>query len=365
MSNPTGLENFRNALTPEGILPEGSTLPPNNPDWGDDFRACCTPTGIKIAGSSKYEGKNLSDKYTIEQLSAKVQAGNFEGIRIGDYITAEVKVGSDSKREEDFVVAGIDYWYGIGDKGNGLETHHLLLIPKNGFYPTMKMNDSNTTTGGYYGSKAHGICSAAYTAGSGGALTGVVGDYEDFLKTTLAAEDGEYVFTRNASGKWEYDETEVGANLNAYGITYSGTPVEGDTITLTFAKGYLEPYRQAIYAAFGESHILTHRTVKTISTSSDQWHNARVELMNECMVYGTKIYANNNNGERVAPIQLPYFAENPQCRVGHRGKGGARYGWWLSSIYSGSNFCIVNASGNAASYSASGAYVVRPYFLFA
>lgn len=93
MSNPTGLENFRNALTPEGILPEGSTLPPNNPDWGDDFRACCTPTGIKIAGSSKYEGKkNLSDKYTIQQLSAKVQAGNFEGIRIGDYITREVKV---------------------------------------------------------------------------------------------------------------------------------------------------------------------------------------------------------------------------------------------------------------------------------
>jgi len=83
------------------------------------------------------------------------------------------------------------------------------------------------------------------------------------------------------------------------------------------------------------------------------------------MVYGTKIYANNNNGERVAPIQLPYFAENPQCRVGHRGKGGARYAWWLSSITSGSAFCNVGYAGYAYTSDASNAGVVRPYFLFA
>lgn len=44
------LENFRNSLTQNGILLEGSVLPPNNPDWEDDFRACFTPTGLKIAG---------------------------------------------------------------------------------------------------------------------------------------------------------------------------------------------------------------------------------------------------------------------------------------------------------------------------
>ena len=88
--------------------------------------------------------------------------------------------------------------------------------------------------------------------------------------------------------------------------------------------------------------------------------------MNECMVYGSKIYANNSEGERVAPIQLPYFQMEPQMRIAHRGKGGSRYCAWLSSINSVSAFCGVGTYGYAYIYAyASGAHVVRPYFLFA
>lgn len=317
------------------------------------------------AHNSTFRGRDLTSLYTLDELSAKVQSGDFSDIFVGDYITKKVKVGSDSEREEDFVIAGIDYWYGVGDQGNGLTTHHLLMIPKNGFYPTMKMNDTNTTTGGYYGSQAHGIASPAYTAGTGGALTSIVADYETFHGTTLGATSGTYTFERNASNQWTLDGNVVGANLDAYGITYSGTPVEGDTIALTYSIGYLEPYRKAVYDAFGESHILTHRTYMTTSTSAGQWHNARVELMNECMVYGSKIYANNSEGERVAPIQLPYFQMEPQMRIAHRGKGGSRASAWLSSVGSGSAFCGVGPYGFASSYGASSASVVRPYFLFA
>lgn len=238
------------------------------------------------------------------------------------------------------------------------------MIPKNGFYETAKMNDSNTTTGGYYGSKMHGIASAAYTAGTGGSLTNVVADYTDFLESTLEPTGGTYTFVRNSSSKWELNSEDVGAALNSYGITYTGTPVEGDTIVVTFEKGYLEPYRQAIYDAFGSAHVLRHCSYMSISTSAGQWHDARVELMNECMVYGCKIYTNNNEGERVAPIQLPYFAQNPNERIAHRGKGGSRYGAWLSSINSGSSFCNVAHTGNASTGSASYTNVVRPYFLF-
>lgn len=130
-------------------------------------------------------------------------------------------------------------------------------------------------------------------------------------------------------------------------------------------KGYLEPYRQAIYDAFGSGHVLRHCSYMAISTSAGQWHDARVELMNECMVYGGKIYANNNEGERGAPIQLPYFVQNPNERIAHRGKGGSRYGAWLSSINSGGSFCNVANSGLASTGSASYTNVVRPYFLFA
>ena len=333
------------------------------------YLAYIAKNGASAGGSTagganaNFGGVDLTNKYTIEELSAKVQSGDFPGLHIGDYITKKVKVGNNAEREEDFVIAGFDYFLGVGD--TELTTHHLLMIPKNGFYETMKMNDTNTTAGGYYGSQAHGIASPAYTAGSGGALTSIVADYTTFLESTLGTTDGTYVFTRNASGKWEYDSAEVGANLTAYGITYSGTPVEGDTITLTFAKGYLEPYREAIYNAFGKSHVIKHREYQSTSTSAGAWHHSRVELMNECMVYGCKIWANNNYGDMGSPIQLPYFAMCPNARIAHRGKGGSRNNAWLSSISSGSYFCYVSNSGNAGSNSASNASVVRPYFLFA
>ncbi|MBQ5392713.1 MAG: hypothetical protein IIU52_02640, partial [Bacteroidaceae bacterium] len=87
-------------------------------------------------------------------------------------------------------------------------------------------------------------------------------------------------------------------------------------------------------------------------------------LMNETMVYGCKIQASYNHGDMGSPIQLPYFGMCPNERIAHRGKGGSRYDAWLSSIASGSSFCIINYSGLASTYIASTALAVRPYFLF-
>ena len=314
-------------------------------------------------GGAPQTGRDLTNEYTIDELSAKVTSGDFSGLHIGDYITKTVKVGSNTERELDFVIAGFDYFRGMGD--TELTAHHLVMVPDTAFYETMKMNDTNTTTGGYYGSQAHGIASPAYTAGTGGSLTNVVADYEMFLRSTLEPDDGTYTFVRNSSGKWELDSEEVGTALNTYGITYTGTPVEGDTIAVTFAKGYLEPYRQAIYAAFGEGHILNHREYMSTSTSAGAWHDARVELMNESMVYGQMIRANNVMGDMFAKSQLPLFRNEPNRAVACRGKGGSRNNAWLSSIASGSNFCYVSTGGSANNGGASGAYAVRPYFLFA
>lgn len=310
-----------------------------------------------------YQGKNLENEYTIDELSAKVQSGDFSGLYIGDYITKTVKVGSSTERELDFVIAGFDYFLGMGD--TELTAHHLVMVPDTAFYETMKMNDTNTTTGGYYGSQAHGIASAAYTAGTGGSLTNVVADYEMFLRSTLEPTDGTYTFTRSSSGKWELNSEEVGTDLNAYGITYTGTPVEGDTIAVTFAKGYLEPYRQAIYTAFGEGHILNHREYMSISTSAGAWHDARVEIMNESMLYGQMIRANNVMGDMFAKSQLPLFLNEPNRAIAYRGKGGSRSLAWLSSIASGSSFCYIVNNGFAGTSNASTALAVRPYFLFA
>lgn len=318
--------------------------------------------GTAGQANSTYGGNDITNLYTDEELANKVSSGDFSGLHIGDYITKKVKVGSNQERELDFVIAGFDYFRGMGD--TELIAHHLVMVPDTAFYEAMKMNGTNTTTGGYYGSQAHGIASAAYTAGTGGSLTSIVADYTTFLESALGSTDGTYEFTRNASGKWEYNGTEVGANLRVYGITYSGTPVTGDKITLTYAKGYLEPYRQAIYNAFGDEHVIKHRAYLSTSTSAGAWHTSRVELMSETMVYGGKIWASHNHGDMGSPIQLPYFGMCPNERITHRGKGGSRYDAWLSSIGSGSTFCITNYSGLASNYTASAALVVRPYFLF-
>ena len=312
--------------------------------------------------NTTYGGNDITNLYTDEELASKVASGDFSGLHIGDYITKTVKVGSNQERELDFVIAGFDYFLGMGD--TEIVAHHLVMVPDTAFYESMKMNDTSTNTGGYYGSQAHGIASPAYTAGTGGSLTNVVADYEMFLRSTLEPDDGTYTFVRNSSGKWELDSEEVGTDLNAYGITYTGTPVEGDTIALTFAKGYLEPYRQAIYTAFGEDNILNHREYMSISASTGAWHDARVELMNESMVYGQMIRSSNYTSDMFAKSQLPLFQMQSNRAVALRGKGGSRNGAWLSSTSGSTNFCSVTNNGNAGSNGASTAIAVRPYFLF-
>jgi len=317
--------------------------------------------------NSIYRGDNLLDHFTEEEIHAKIQSGDYRGMYIGDYIPKTVKVGNNSERAQDFVIAEFDPYLECGDQGSGLTQHHLLMIPADGFYETAHMNSTNTTTGGYYGSEMHGQITPTYTAGTSGTLTTITADYTTFLESSLnpagAGEEYDFVYD-GATSKWKYNGAAVGANLNAYGITYTGTPVDGDTIKIVFTLGILEDYRRAIYTAFGNDHILHFRKHLSDSTSASHWRTCRVELMNESMVYGQVVRANNVMDEISMPTQLAYFALCPNKRIAHRGKGGSRNSSWMASIVSGSNFCSVGSNGIAVANYASNSYVVRPFFLF-
>ena len=307
-------------------------------------------------------GDTVAD--VVAKISNQISTGDFSNIFVGDYITATVQVGTNAEEELDFVVAGIDTQLGCGDTET--TAHHLCMVPDTAFKELAVMNttDADTGTYGYYGSEMHGRITVAQTVGSG--LTSLVADYDTFHESDLGAtstgDDG-VLFVRNSSGKWEYNGTDVGANLNNYGITYSGTPASGDTLKVVFTIGNLEAYRKAIYDVFGKSHVLRHREYMTTATSAGAWHWARVELMNESMVYGQVVRATNSNGEWLNSSQLPLFAAQPNRKVAHRGKGGSRNSAWLSSISSGTNFCYVSNYGAASSNAAHGSYAVRPYFL--
>lgn len=84
--------------------------------------------------------KDLGASFTAEQ-SADIRGGKFNKVRTGGFWT----------------INGTKYWAGHADYrlhcgDTELTTHHMLVFPDKSFY-NAKMNSSDVTTGGYYGSQ--------------------------------------------------------------------------------------------------------------------------------------------------------------------------------------------------------------------
>lgn len=94
-----------------------------------------------------YRGKNLGTEITDAQKAA-ISAGTFDDLFIGDYWTLN---------GTRYDIADMDYFRNIYDTAEGVTAftkHHLLMIPHGNMY-NAKMNETNTTEGGYVGSKMY------------------------------------------------------------------------------------------------------------------------------------------------------------------------------------------------------------------
>lgn len=89
-----------------------------------------------------YRGKSLGSSLTDAQKTA-IANGTFEDIFLGDYWTISGVT---------YRVADFDYFYRVGD--TDFTKHHLVLVPDANMYSHV-MNDTNTTEGGYVGSKMY------------------------------------------------------------------------------------------------------------------------------------------------------------------------------------------------------------------
>lgn len=96
-------------------------------------------SGASRANSFIFE-QDLGTSFTAEQ-SADIRAGKFDLVRTGGYWTINGRK---------YWAAHADYRLNCGD--TALTTHHMLVIPDLPLY-TSVMNDTNDTTGAYYGSK--------------------------------------------------------------------------------------------------------------------------------------------------------------------------------------------------------------------
>lgn len=144
-----------------------------------------------------YRGKNLGTAITAAQKAA-ISSGTFDDLFIGDYWTIDGVV---------YRIADMDYWYNCGD--TAFAKHHLVMVPDTSMYDA-KMNDTNTTEGGYVGSKM-------YTEGLDNAKATIQAAFGNMLQTHReilinAVTDG------HPSGYAWYDSTvELMNEIMVYG----------------------------------------------------------------------------------------------------------------------------------------------------
>lgn len=94
--------------------------------------------------NSIFRGKNLGTSVTDSQWAA-IGSGTFDDLWIGDYWN----IGGVNWRIADF-----DYYFRSGDQDSGLLTHHVVIVPDATLY-NAQMNETDTTEGGYLGSKMY------------------------------------------------------------------------------------------------------------------------------------------------------------------------------------------------------------------
>ena len=141
-------------------------------------------------------------------------------------------------------------------------------------------------------------------------------------------------------------------------------------------------YVTAIQNAFGSDHVLKHRELLTNAISASApagggagwvgsssgwaWYDVYVNLMNENMVYGSRVFGSAfDTGERTQQIAL--FRHNPSARIaGYRNNRTDRKWYWLTAVASASLFAVCNANGDAIYSDASSLDAwsgIRPFFL--
>lgn len=96
--------------------------------------------------------------------------------------------------------------------------------------------------------------------------------------------------------------------------------------------------------------LISHRMF-----SDGTWINASVDLMNEVMVHGTYICADNNNKQTSDTQQLSLFRLCPELKsIGQN--------YWLRNVAGSQTYTLISQYGDASSDMATSTYGVRPVF---
>lgn len=200
------------------------------------------PDGAE-AHNAMWGGRDITAAFDAGTVSANIANGTFKDIFPGDYITKSVTI-SGTAYTVNWVIADCDYWWHKGDQNNGMETHHVVIVPQAPIF-NANMNNDNVTTGGYAGSRmyretipacATGIVSAF---GSSHILT-----FRDHLTrdlNTSAVSSGITVFTGapNWNGAWYSQQ----CNLMSEAMVYDGPHCASSALDNIMATRQMSAFR--------------------------------------------------------------------------------------------------------------------------
>lgn len=157
-----------------------------------------------------YRGKYLGSSVTSAQKAA-IQNGTFDDLFIWDYWTIN---------GIDWVILDFNYWYNCGD--TAFNKNHLVVGPRKALY-SRKMNETNTTEGGYVGSLMYKEGLAAAKTAFSQAFGSMVLTHREYL--TNAVTNG-----HPSAGGWFDSTVDLMNEIMVYG-SYIHTPAN-DGVTI-------------------------------------------------------------------------------------------------------------------------------------
>ena len=318
--NKTDAATLSQALQLSGVMDNAPTAGSSNAARSNGIKSALVDIECQIANIPRITPKDITSYVTDGTLWKRLNGTNgfklFEDLRVGDYIkmsrpiSAYGQTGQYQLTGSQYVtIAGIDTLMYKGDQGSGINYHHLVMVPGQGFggtqhFGSSRMNATNTSAGGYVGS--------------------------------------------------EMNATTIGA------VASSGSTAADATIN------------QQLYAEFG-AHLKTIRALlsNSINTSgvnrygtadgcSNNWAWASVQavLLSEIECYGSIVWSSSGYDTGEANKQLPLFAYSESARNNR-----SAY-YWLKDVASAVRFCSSIHGGYSSYYGASLANIcVRPRFV--
>ena len=281
---------------------------------------CPTVDDRARAHNCFYRGKDLTNVYTLDQLSAKLNNGDFSDLYIGDYITKQF-THDGTTTNINFRFAHFNYWKymgtidtatpGVAVDGTtpnvigNLTKNHILMVPDSYLF-NAPMNATNTTD--------------------------VPEGYEDGLGGVRGSE------------LWRLLNSTVYTELNASNCM----------------DGHLTGYSDWMSAGINATTPSMAGLGWNGATTVSKWCDEYVGLLSEPMVYGTTIFSSSGRDVGNKKTQLALFRLAPTWING----GASRFLWWLGAVVSASYFALAGSGGFARYNFASYVRGVRPLFLF-